>query len=45
MSTIQYAPSSQPRGKSDLGEYDLVILGGGTGSAILLFPRFLPFVS
>jgi hypothetical protein len=42
MSTIQHAHSSQPRGKSDLGEYDLVILRGGARSAILPFPRFLP---
>jgi pyruvate/2-oxoglutarate dehydrogenase complex dihydrolipoamide dehydrogenase (E3) component len=34
MSSTQFAPSSQPRRKSDLEDYDLVILGGGTGSTI-----------
>jgi pyruvate/2-oxoglutarate dehydrogenase complex dihydrolipoamide dehydrogenase (E3) component len=34
MSATQYASSSQPQRKSDLEDYDLVILGGGTGSTI-----------
>jgi pyruvate/2-oxoglutarate dehydrogenase complex dihydrolipoamide dehydrogenase (E3) component len=34
MSSTHYASSSQPLRKSDPEEYDLVILGGGTGSTI-----------
>jgi pyruvate/2-oxoglutarate dehydrogenase complex dihydrolipoamide dehydrogenase (E3) component len=34
MSATQNASSSQPQRKSDLEDYDLVILGGGTGSTI-----------
>ena len=34
MSATQYASSSQPQRNSDLDDYDLVILGGGTGSTI-----------
>ena len=34
MNSTQYAPSSRPRRKNDLEEYDLVILGGCTGSTI-----------
>ena len=34
MSATQYASSSQPQRKSDPEEYDLVILGDGTGSTL-----------
>jgi pyruvate/2-oxoglutarate dehydrogenase complex dihydrolipoamide dehydrogenase (E3) component len=34
MSATQYASSFQPQRKSDIENYDLVILGGGTGSTI-----------
>jgi pyruvate/2-oxoglutarate dehydrogenase complex dihydrolipoamide dehydrogenase (E3) component len=34
MSSTKDVPSSQPRGKGGLEEYDLVIFGGGTGSTI-----------
>jgi pyruvate/2-oxoglutarate dehydrogenase complex dihydrolipoamide dehydrogenase (E3) component len=34
MSTLQKAPSAQPQHKANPEEYDLVVLGGGTGGTI-----------
>jgi hypothetical protein len=43
MNSTHYGSSSQPLRESDPEEYDLVILGGGTGSTLAARPGVLCF--
>jgi hypothetical protein len=42
MSTLQKVPAAQPLRKANLEEYDLVVLGGGTGGlqAIIVIENY-----